>query len=104
MLHDAGLATALTSPVIVGLGLAEVLFAAALLIFWHRTWPPLLCLAFAVVATVVVAITSPGYLGAAFNPVTLNLAVGCLAVIDLLTLDGLPSADRCVRHPRREGA
>jgi hypothetical protein len=104
MLGDAGLPQSLTSPVILGLGLAEILLAAAILLFWHRAWPSLLSLAFAVGATVVVAITSPGYLGAAFNPVSLNLAVGCLAAIDLLTLDGLPSADRSIRRPHRETA
>jgi hypothetical protein len=52
-----------------------------------------------VVATVGVAVNSPRYLGAAFNPVSLNLAVGCLAVIDLMVLLGLPSAARCRRRP-----
>jgi hypothetical protein len=51
------------------------------------------------VATIGVAVNSPRYLGAAFNPVSLNLAVLCLAVIDLLVLGGLPSAARCRRRP-----
>ena len=50
-------------------------------------------------ATIGVAVSSPRYLGAAFNPVSLNLAVACLAVIDLLVLSGLPSAARCRRRP-----
>jgi hypothetical protein len=40
-----------------------------------------------VLATVGVAINSPRYLGAAFNPVSLNLAVAGLAVIDLIVLN-----------------
>ena len=39
-------------------------------------------------------------IGGAFTPVTLNLGLGLLAAIDLLTLDGIPSAGRCRRSPR----
>ena len=59
----------------------------------------MLVIAFALVATVVVALTAPPMLGAAFNPVTLNLAIAALALIDRLTLDGIPSAGRCLRRP-----
>ena len=37
--------------------------------------------------------------GAAFTPVTLNLGLGLLAAIDVLTLDGIPAAGRCRRRP-----
>ena len=56
----------------------------------------------AVLATIGVAVNSPRYLGAAFNPVSLNLAVGCLSVIDLTVLSGLPSAAHCRRRPVSE--
>jgi hypothetical protein len=81
------------------LGVAELLIGLCLLIFRHRRWPALLCLGLSVLATIGVAVNSPRYLGAAFNPVSLNLAVACLAVIDLMVLDGLPSASRCRRRP-----
>jgi hypothetical protein len=80
-------------------GLAEVGLAAALLLLWHRRLPALLCLAFAVATTLGVALTSPSYLGGAFNPLTLNVAVGALAAIDLLTLDDLTTAGRGRRRP-----
>ncbi|HEV8489563.1 MAG TPA: DoxX-like family protein [Candidatus Limnocylindrales bacterium] len=102
LLQNTGVPGALVGPAIVALGVAEVLLAIALLVFWHQAWPALVCLVFAVVATVGVAITSPGYLGAAFNPITLNLGIGCLAAIDLLTIAGLPSAGRCRRRPEPE--
>ena len=101
LLRDAGLPAGLTGPAVAALGLAELLLAAALLLTWHRAWLPIACLALAVVATVGVALTSPRYLGAAFNPVTLDLAVALLAVIDLLTLADLPTAGRCLRRPPR---
>jgi hypothetical protein len=81
------------------LGTAELLFALCLLTFWRRRWPPWLCLGVIGVATIAVAVSSPRYLGAAFNPVSLNLAVACLAVIDLMVISGLPSAARCRRRP-----
>jgi len=88
MLRDAGIAAENTWTVLALLGIAELLLALCLLIFWRRRWPSLLCLGLIVLATIGVTVTSPRYLGAAFNPVSLNLAVGCLAVIDLLVLSG----------------
>jgi hypothetical protein len=99
MLRDAGIAAENTSAVLTLLGLAELLVAVCLLLFWRRRWPALLCVGLMVAATIGVAVNSPRYLGAAFNPVTLNLAVACLAAIDLIVLRGLPSAARCRRRP-----
>jgi hypothetical protein len=73
------------------MGAAEILIAAALLASWHRAALAWLALVFAVV-------------GSAFTPVTLNLGLGLLAAIDLLTLDGIPSAGRCRRRPSIAGA
>jgi hypothetical protein len=56
------------------------------------------------VATIVVGFASPRYLAAAFNPVSLNLAVACLAAIDLLVLGSIPSAARGLRRPSPEKA
>jgi hypothetical protein len=99
MVRDAGVAAGNAWAVLMLLGIAELLLALCLLIAWRRRWPPWLCLGVIVLATIGVAVSSPRYLGAAFNPVSLNLAVGCLAVIDLMVLDGLPSAARCRRRP-----
>ncbi len=51
-----------------------------------------------VLATVGVAINSPRYLTAAFNPVSLNLLLIVVAVIGLLVMKDLPSAHRCLRE------
>ncbi|MGH2465406.1 MAG: DoxX-like family protein [Candidatus Limnocylindrales bacterium] len=99
MLHNIGVPSANVPLALVAFGLAEVGLAAALLLLWHRRVPAVLCIAFAVATTVGVAVTSPGYLGGAFNPLTLNAAVGTLAGIDLLTLDELTSAGRGRRRP-----
>jgi uncharacterized membrane protein YphA (DoxX/SURF4 family) len=99
MLRDAGVDAEGTGALLTLLGIAELLLALCLLVFWHRRWPPLVCLGLMLLATIGVAMTSPRYLGAAFNPVSLNLAVACLAAIDLMILKGLPSAARCRRRP-----
>jgi uncharacterized membrane protein YphA (DoxX/SURF4 family) len=102
MLLDSGVAADNLDVVLTMLGLAEVGFALALLIFWHRRWPSWLCLGLMFVAVVAVAVNSPQFLDAAFNPVSLNLAVASLAAVDLLVLGRLPSATRCQRKPPLE--
>jgi hypothetical protein len=99
ILEDAGVAQQVVSAVIATLGIAELLLAACLLVFWHRRWPLVICLALMVVATIGLGISSPRYFAGAFNPASLNLAVACLTVIDLIVLPGVPSAGRCRRRP-----
>ena len=102
MLRDAGVAARHTALAVTFFGLGELLLSACLLVFWRRRAPLLIVLALMIVATMGVAINSPRYLDAAFNPISLNLAVTCLAIVDLVAIRGLPSAARCLRHPRSE--
>jgi hypothetical protein len=84
------------------LGWAEVLFALVLLFAWRSRWPLWLTLILMPLALVSVALSAPGFLAAAFNPVTLNACVFALAAVALLNGADLPSARRCVRTPPRE--
>jgi hypothetical protein len=102
MLRDAGVAADVSAVALTGMGIAELLLAVCLLFFWHRRWPSSLCLYLMLLATAVVGVRSPRYFGDAFNPFSLNLAVACLAAVDLLVLAGLPSARRCRRRPSSE--
>jgi len=104
MLRDAGLAAGAAGVALTALGILELAFAAVLLVAWHRRWPVSVCLGSMLLATAAVGLNSPRYLEAAFNPVSLNLAVAGLAAIDLLVLDRVPSAARCVRRPGPEMA
>ena len=97
MLRDAGLSGHAVSLALVLAGVAEMVFALALLFCWRSRWPAVLTLALMAMATVGVGVRSPAYLEAAFNPVSLNLAVAALALVDLLNLTDLPSASRCLR-------
>jgi hypothetical protein len=103
MMADLGTPTGTLVGAVRILGVAEIALALALLLTWHRAALAWLSLAFAAVATLVTAIASPEVVGGAFNPVTLDLGLGLLAAIDLLTLDGIPSAGRCRRSPSIAG-
>lgn len=102
MVRDAGLAAGVAGSAVTALGILELSFAAALLVAWNRRWPLFVCLALMLLATAAVGMNSPRYFGAAFNPLTLNLAVVCLAGIDLLVVASIPSAARCLRRPGTE--
>jgi hypothetical protein len=99
ILRDVGVPAGSIGAAVAALGVAEVLFALTLVVLWRNSWPPRLVLVAMLLATIGVAAGSPRYLGAAFNPLSLNLAVACLAGIDLLVLKGVPSAGRCRRRP-----
>ena len=99
MLGDVGVPAANLAQPAVAIGIAEIVLAVGLLVLWHSRGVPAICAAFAIVSTAIVAAASPRYLGASFNPVTLNIGVLCLASIDLVASKGLPSAGRCRRRP-----
>jgi hypothetical protein len=99
MLGDAGLSADAGRQALIALGIGELLFAAALLVAWRHRWPAWLCVVLMAGATAAVGVNSPRYFSAAFNPFSLNVAVACLAAVDLFVLDGLPSAARCRRQP-----
>lgn len=99
MMRDAGVSAGFADAAVVGAGAAEVLFAGLLLLFWRRSWPAIVCVVAMIAATIEVSVNSSSYLVGAFNPISLNLAMAALAVIDLLSVHDLPSASRCLRKP-----
>ncbi len=108
--HDAAeldlLSRVVTSPnwlmtAVNVVGWAEILFALVLIIFWRHRWPLWVTLVFMLLGIPAVAISAPGYLGAAFNPLTLNLAVAALSAVALAAGRDLVTAARCRRKPAR---
>lgn len=91
-----------TPLAVIALGVAEIVVAGLLILNWSRAWPAWLCLIAMPLVIASVALSSPAYLGAAFNPFTLNASVAALAAIDLLVVDRVPSARRCRRRPIKE--
>lgn len=62
-------------------GTLEILFGVFLLTARTRAWPHLLSAGASLALLAFVAIWAPAFLGAAFNPVTLNLALFALSLI-----------------------
>lgn len=93
---------ALPPGMLPSIGILEILFGVSVLIGWK--WRPifLLNLAVMLLATVSVAASSPSYLKAAFDPVTLNLAVVALSLAGWLSSATLASSSRCRRKPPPE--
>jgi uncharacterized membrane protein YphA (DoxX/SURF4 family) len=78
-------------------GVAEVAMGLLVLILWNSRIPLLLSALLMVFATAAVALRSPQFLTAAFNPVSLNLAVIALCVVGLIASRSIPSARHCLR-------
>jgi hypothetical protein len=81
----------------IGVGWAEVAIGLILMLTWRSRWVLWLTLLAMPAALLGVAIKSPGFLAAPFNPFALNLCVFALAAIALLAAKDLPSAARCIR-------
>lgn len=97
MLRDAGVSSSHLLEVVSLLGSIEICFALILIIFWRSRWPLWLTIIAMVSAILGVAVSSPGFLTAAFNPFSLNLAVAALAAVSLLEGINLPTATNCRR-------
>ena len=84
------------------IGAAEIAIAAAAIVSWR--WRPFFTvnLIAMIAALAVVAIQSPAYLVAAFNPVTLNTAMAILSIAGYLSSADMASAARCLRRPPKE--
>lgn len=81
-------------------GIAEVILAVVTIGTWRWRGFFLLNAAAMLVALVTVALQSPAYLVAAFNPVSLNGSVIALSLIGYLSSTQSPFAGRCLRRPR----
>lgn len=101
MFLDAGIAVATAPTMLQIVGWAEVAIGLLVLIFAFQRWPFVLTIVLMVLATVGVVVTSPSHLWAAFNPVSLNLLMGAMAVVGLATVRDIPLARRCLRQPPR---
>jgi hypothetical protein len=100
MLADAGLPMAALR----WFGWAEIAFGIAMLAAWRWPWMLLVNMALMVAVLVGVAVRSPEYLTAAFNPVTLNVCMIALAVVGLAVAKRVPTAARCLRKKPKEDA
>ena len=98
MLVQAGLSIRLLP----WLGGLEIVFALIILGSWRWRYIFPINILIMVLATLGVAHSSPGYIRAAFNPVTLNLSVISLSLAGWLSSPMLAFASRCRRKPAKE--
>ena len=95
LLADAGISSDMARSALHLLGWAEVAIALCLLVARRPARLLALTIVLMLAATAEVAVESPRYLAAAFNPVSMNVSVAMLAMIGWLSSRDLPSARRC---------
>lgn len=72
-------------------GALEIAMSVVILIFWRQRWPMLLTLVAMIGLLTFVILVQPMLLGAAFNPVTTNVAVAALSIVSLHLLQVIKS-------------
>jgi uncharacterized membrane protein YphA (DoxX/SURF4 family) len=92
LLLSGGLSQQEALRILPWIGWGEIIFGLIVIISYRQLWPMLLSAFVMVMATVGVAGASPAYLGAAFNPVTLNIGLMAISVIGALSLWGIKKA------------
>jgi uncharacterized membrane protein YphA (DoxX/SURF4 family) len=98
MLQAAGVAPEHLGIVLKAIGFGEVAFGLALITTRWARFIFVVTALLMIVALTTVALSSPAYLTAAFNPVTLNIAIIALSAVGVLSGRDLPSASRCRRR------
>jgi hypothetical protein len=99
LMQQGGFSDTATPRAVEVMGWMEIVVGLGMLIFWRQRWHFVINIFLMVAVTVGVAINSPQYLVAAFNPVSLNILMIALALVGLLASRDLPSAGRCLREP-----
>jgi hypothetical protein len=86
LMRDGAIPEELIPTLIYGFGALEVGLALFSLVFYRTVWPFYITIVMMIGAFGATVVNSPGYLGAAFNPVSLNVLMIALAVIGLMCL------------------
>lgn len=95
-------ASHLPATVVFAVGLVEIAISAYAILSWRRRWFFMFNISAMVLALLNVALVSPSYLAAAFNPVTLNLGMIALSIVGYLAAAEIPSASCCLRSPLKD--
>jgi uncharacterized membrane protein YphA (DoxX/SURF4 family) len=98
MLADAGWSAESVIAAVRWAGVAEIAFGVLLIVAWRIRTLFAMTIVLMLAAIAFVGMESPRYLSAAFNPISLNLAMAALSAIGLLCWKDLPSASRCLRR------
>jgi DoxX-like family len=97
MFVQSGMSPEAAGHAVLVAGIIEIVFGFLVIIFWRDQNLLKVTIVLMALAIVGVALKSPGYLVAAFNPISLNLSVMALSMIALILFPYTPSARRCLR-------
>lgn len=100
--HAILAASHLPPKLLLTIGLVEIAISVYAVLSWGSRWFFLFNIGAMVLALLNVALVSPSYLAAAFNPVTLNFGMIALSVVGYLAAAEIPSASRCLRAPLKD--
>ncbi|HYN88745.1 MAG TPA: DoxX-like family protein, partial [Ardenticatenaceae bacterium] len=104
MLRDAGVPESVAPVVLRLVGWGEVALGVLFLLAWRSRWLFLANVGLMLAAVLAVARNSRRFLPAAFNPVTLNLAMIVLSLVGFISGARIPTASRCLRRqPAEDG-
>jgi len=95
-------ASHLSTKLVPVVGLIEIAIAAGAILSWRKRWFFVFNIVAMTVALATVSVMSPSYLVAAFNPLTLNLAMIALSLVGYIAAAEIPSSSRCLRQPPTE--
>jgi hypothetical protein len=99
LIRSAGVPDEAVEPLLVAIGIGEILFGLAFLVARRAQW--LFALSAVGVCVLPLALVGrPETLLAPFNPVALALTMAALALAGLVAEPDAPSARRCIRRPR----
>jgi len=84
------------------IGAAEILFGVLMIFGWRLRSFFAANIVFMILAVIAVAVNSPGYIKAAFNPVSLNLAVITLSIVGWIASGRVPSSSHCRRSTAKD--
>ena len=105
MLTDVGISAERATQLVRAAGVFEVAVGLIVLGAWRSRKPLWFTVGAMVLATLGVALGSPRYLVAAFNPITLNAQLIAMSAVALVLGRGLPTARTSLRQPpKKEGS
>ena len=89
MMNDALMPFVPERVALISSGIAEVVYAVLLLVFYRSKWLLYPAIVFATLVTPALLLVLPGLFENAFNPFSINLAVVTLCIINMKTREGL---------------
>lgn len=102
ILRDSGFVHGMEGNLLSLIGIGEIVFGILLLACWRSKGLLVFNIVLLLLLTLGVTFSQPRLFIDPFNPVTLNVAMGILAIIGMVSSHNLPSAANCLRRSAKE--